>query len=675
MTFKPDQVYCVLDYETFSEAPLKTVGAFEYSAHPSTRILCAAWRTGTRETLPTADTMLWCPGSFKGEAHFSKLIGAFLNHDMVFVAHNAYFEQVITRNIFIKKHMYSMVEKLNHVLDPARWLCTASLASAMAIPRALAGAGEVMKLNIQKDQAGHRLMLKLSQPRKPTKNNPKTRHTDPQELKRLYEYCVTDINAEVELFLTLPPLNETERKVWVLDQTINLRGFQVDRKTVQTIQTMVAEEIEALNKETKELTFGAVSSTTEVAAVGRWLESQGLFLEDLTAPTVESALQTGLATGDARRMLEIRQAVAKTSISKFSAFEKRSRFDGRLRDNLIYHGASPGRWAGSGIQPQNFPKGSIKDSVSAIDKVISKGDLEMVRLIYGEPMNAFSSCLRGMIIAPQGKTLDVGDYGQIEARGVFWLANHEVGLQAYRDGRPMYEELAAEIYGVPLAGVTQEMRFVGKQATLGSGYGMGPVKFRATCQAFGQDVSDDLAERAIKTYRNVHHPVVTLWSNIEKASIAAVQNPGKRYSINHTTWFLRDRFLYCELPSGRRLAYADPTVRYEARWRGSEKAPVLYHWGVDSKTKKWVESGTYGGRLTENCCQAVARDIMAEAMLRIESAGWELVLSVHDELVAERDTFNGKTHEEFLSLMKVVPAWAQGFPIAVAGYSGSRYKK
>lgn len=667
--FSDDQVYCVIDYETFSEAPLKKVGSFEYASHPSTKVLCVAWRIGTKATLQKAVSQIWSP--LAPSSSIQILLSALANSDVVLVAHNALFEQVITEKVLARdlhtQHYLGCIPR-------SRWTCTAALASTLALPRKLEHVAKVLKLPQQKDMAGHKVMQKWTKPRKPSKNNPKTRHDDPDELQKVLEYCRQDVDVEVELFLRLPPLSEFERKIWLLDQKINLHGFLVDRPLVKKILGMIEDEVKYLNRRTVKVTNGALKSATQRNAVLEFLRKNGAYIPNLQKKTVEDILATNMVTGKAREILEIRQAISKTSTAKYLAFESRSRSDSRLRDILIYHGSSTGRWAGAGVQPQNLAKPSIADTDQAA-KVLSTGDLEYVRLLYGKPMTVFSSCLRSMIIAPGGKTLDVADYAGIEARVLFWLADHEDGVAAFVQERDLYRELSAKIYGVETHEVTDKQRFLGKQATLGCGYSMGHKKFAATCKQYGQEIDEGLAKRAVDAYRLAHFPVTEFWSNVNTAAIAAVENPGRTYGANHTEWTKKGQYLWCRLPSGRRLAYFGPRVSYEPNPWG-DKQPLLSHWGVDSLSKKWVLQKTYGGKLVENIVQATARDLMAEAMLRIEGHGsWKIVLSVHDELVAERQISPYYTQKDFCRLMAEVPKWAEGCPIKVEGWTGKRYKK
>lgn len=667
------QLYCVIDWETYSEADLKKQGAWEYSVDPTTEIICAAWRIGTRETLRSATTFSWCPSC--NTKNVLGLINIMHNESVLLVAHNSGFEQIIAKNVFIPKYVSTVDQELASI-PPNRWLCTASLAATLSLPRKLEDAANVLRLDVRKDMEGSKLIKKWCKPRKPTKKNPKTRHDDPAELARIVQYCKTDVDTEVELFLACPPLNATERKVWELDQVINLRGFEVDRPLVKMVLELVDEEVKELDQETVALSGGELYSTTQREATKNWLEQHGVFLPNMQKKTIEDAIAEKLANGVALRMLEIRQHVSKSSTAKYDAFEMRSRHDSRVRDSFLYHGANTGRWSGAGVQPQNLVRGTIKNTIQAAD-ILASGDLEFIRLVYGDPMSVFSSCLRNVIVAPKGRTLDVGDYSAIEARVLFWVAKHEEGLRAFREGRGLYEEQAADIFQVRIDKINPYQRFLGKSAILGAGYGMGPKKFAATCKAQGQEVSEDLAKAAISSYRERHSSVPRLWKVIELAAISAVRNPGKKYAINRTAWFMSGDFLKCELPSGRLLSYHKPVVIFEKPpWGGEDKAPKLYYWCVDGTTKQWTRTANWGGGLVENVVQAIARDLLAEAMLRIEETGlWQIVLTAHDEIVAERDVFDTGSNTEFCRLMSVLPKWAEGLPVKTEGFESVRYRK
>lgn len=658
--------FCILDFETRSEVDIKKTGAYVYASHPSTTVMCAAWRMGTREELrgqiENNEPPLWWSPVLKDSPTSFDLIDDLYSADIV-VAHNALFEQVISTFC------------LGVSLPPERWLCTASLAAACALPRNLEGACAALKLPIQKDMEGRRLMLKFCKPRKPTKTNQDKWHDGADGFRRIVEYCKTDVDAETLLFLKLPPLSPTERKIWLLDQKINLRGFNTDQKLVNTALKLIDEETKAMDERTQVITKGEIRSTTQRDRLLKYLKHwHDLELPDLTAKVVADTLKDGQTIDDeAVELLQIRQAVSKTSTKKFEAFKNRACLDGRVRDMLVYHAASTGRWGGAGVQPQNFPRGSIADTALA-SQFIHAGDLELLRLLYGQPMDVFSSCLRSVIIASEGKELFCADYAAIEARALFWTAGHTEGVKAFAEDMPIYEIMAQLIYRVKhLEDVTKDQRFVGKQTILGAGYGMGWKKFVDQCEKFGVQIAPDVAKLAIDTYRETHHPVPALWRALEKAAIMATLHPGNVFRTDKTKWWTDRGFLWCELPSKRKLAFYGPGIKHvDTPW--GEKRPALYHWGVDGISKKWVYAGTYGGKLTENVVSAIARDLMAEAMLRLEAQGYGIVLSVHDELLAERDRGTGRL-DEFEKLMATVPPWACGLPVKVSGWTGPRYKK
>jgi len=656
----PEQIYCILDYETRSEIDIKKCGSYVYARHSSTKILCLAWRIGTKKTLLTSPIKTWAPAfHISEENNLSEFHQVLNNPGIIFVAHNFMFERLISE----------FVLKVSEI-TPERGICTASMAAALALPRALEKACKALNLPVEKDMEGHKLMLKMSRPRKLTKGNASKWHNKISDLNRLVKYCVADVEAETHLFLAMPELSAKEREVWLLDQKINYRGFSIDGQLVDNALAMIAEENINLDAETKSITNGEVNTTKQQKITLTWINKQGYFLPNIQAKTVEDALKENLVEGKAKRILEIRQVVSKTSTAKYQAFKLRN-YENRMRDSLMYHGASTGRWSGRGVQIQNFPRGNIGDTGLACE-IIHKEDLELLRLIYGIPMNVFSSCLRGVITTSDNMELFCGDYASIEARILFWVAKHKAGVKAYEMNRPIYEEMAQVIYNIKeLKNVTKAQREIGKRAILGSGFGMGPKKFEETCKNFGIEISEELSKKAVASYREAHAPVVKLWTNLEQAAIAATKNPGKKFTINYTSWCVENKFLWCQLPGGRKLAYYGPSIKYKPTPWG-EMRPTLYHWGEDTLTKKWVESGTYGGRLVENVVQAIARDFMAEAMLRLDKADYQILFTVHDEILAEKEKGELK---EFLRLMSIVPSWARGCPIKVEAWSGLRYRK
>ncbi len=670
------QVYCVYDYETRSEAPLKLCGAYEYARHKSTRVLCVAWRVGTRAELAKqlvdkVPAKVWSPAFSSPYGEFKR---ALLDPTVVLVARNAFFEQCITRYVFSKLVHDPGIK----TIPVSRFRCTAARAASLALPRSLEGSCSALGLPVQKDMEGNRLMQKYCKPRKATKHDKRKWFNDASDLRRIMQYCATDVDADTHFFLRTEPLMPFEQRLWELDQKINHFGFRVDVKLIQAIQVLIEHEITNLDAETVELTEGKLTTTNQRAKLLSYLKCTGM--PDVKAKTIADTLKDRADEFEPRfrRILEIRQARSKTSTAKYPAFVARSATDGRVRDAFLYHGASTGRWSGRGSQPQNLPKPTLtyEETELAIAVINGPGtDVEVLttlRTLFGEPMDVFASLLRSMLIPSDGKVYQSGDYAGIEVRVLFWMAGHEEGLKALREGRDLYRELAVHIYALLLKAISKDQREVGKRGVLGAGFGMGWEKFQATCAQFGVVIDAVTAQKAIAAYRAVHAPVPKMWGSIERAAIAAVKNPGQVYTTCRTSWFVQDGFLWCRLPSGRKLAYYGPKVRYESTSWG-DKRPKLYHWSVNPKTKKWELAGMYGGRLTQNVVQACARDKMACAMVRADERGYDVALSAHDELLAETKKENEL--KKFLDLMSELPPWATGLPIKTEGWTNHRYMK
>lgn len=678
--------YMVFDYETFSECDIKKCGAYEYARHPTTEILCVAFRIGTRAELPKAPARL-LKANASGE-FFPEFFAALMDPSVKLVAHNVFFERMITAFVFGARLMYS--KPYLQAIPIERWICTAALSRSIGFPGKLADVAFAMGLTNQKDDEGHRVMLKVSKPRKPTKKNSATRHMDEEDLQTVYDYCVKDLDVETELFLSLPPMHKRERKFWILDQRINERGFAVDRPFVKGALKLIARETIAMDRTIAKVTGGALKSARQRDATLAFLKAHGAALPNLQAQTVEAVLARGGLPPICERILKIRDAISRSSTSKYKAFEARTRTDGRARDTFVFYGAHTGRDTASGPQPQNLFKRVIPQAdVDVGVDLIRRRDFHTVQALYPEPMELYASAIRSSIVAPEGSVLDVGDFKTIEVRVLFWLAGHTRGLEAIKSGRDLYLEMASDIYDLKLEELVEayfakdpqaaQNRQLGKQTVLGAGFGIGigGEKFQATCKQYGIHISRDLAQRAIRAYRERHAPIPRFWEVIERAAKAAMQNPGKAYRHGFLVWRLEGRRLTVELPIGRRLSYPFPALERERTMYGDRT--VLTYKAVESQSKKFLRQKTWGGKLTENVVQAVARDLLMEGVLRLEEAGHSLpVLKVHDEIAAERriDSRPGpEAHRAFLETMAQVPSWAPGLPVEVEGWTADRYRK
>jgi len=656
-----------LDFETRSEADLKKLGAYEYAVHPTTEVICFGY------ALDDVEPKVW--KCLEEPEPPEDLVEWLFDVTIKKVAHNALFEQLIYE--YVLRRLFPDLPKLAIKF----WKCTAAKARAHALPPNLEGACLALKLAVQKDMDGRRLILKYCKPTMKwskwadsdlSKPEPEKYHSDPNDLNKIYLYCGNDVKAERTLDKALPDLIPSEQIVWEFDQFLNQRGIKVDIKTVERILKFVEVESVNLRSQVDELSMGLIQSATQRGEVLKWLKNEGVEVEDLRSKTVSDLLKRDDLTDDVRGMLTARAALTKTSTAKYHQMVGRAnKKDHRVRDLLIYHGASTGRFSGVGLQPHNFPKGTIEDTNTAID-TINTSDLETLRLLYGDVMSLFSSCLRGMITASKGKELFMADFAAIEARVLAWCANNEQAIEDYHNGIDRYKRQASVIYKVAIDAVSKAQRQLGKAAELGCGYGMGKKTFFDTCLSWGIPVTKELAADAVTSYREANPSVPALWKNYEKAAILAVQT-GKIYKLNKVKFYFRNKFLWCELPNGRKLAYYDPIIRGKKTPWG-QTVPQLFHYGVNPLTKKWELQGTWGGILTENIVQAISRDIMVSAMLKIENKGYNVLLTVHDEVIAERQQGEGSI-EEFEQLMVELPEWAKGCPIAAEAGKSFRYKK
>lgn len=654
----------VLDYETRSEADLKKLGGVEYSKHPSTEIICVGYKIGD------APAKLWLPHQDPMPKDFLKCAR---DENYIWVAHNALFEQCVTENVLRREF-----KDFPH-MPPRRWKDTAAKAAACALPRNLEGACLALDLPVKKNMDGRKLMLKHSKPRRawlkwkaaPLDEEPEKYFETEIERWAIYDYCKTDVEAEYLLDKRLPDLIPFENEIWILNQEMNLRGVKIDVKTAKLILKLIATHSKILTDEIKEITNGAVTSPGQRDRILEWLEDEGLALPNLAAATVTETLaalqkERHGVSENAKRLLEIRQALAKSSTKKYQAMITRAGADERVRDLALYHGASTGREAGTGLQLHNLPKGKIKNTDAAICE-IQTGDAAWVECIYGDLMGVFSACIRGMITATKGYKLFVADFNAIECRILNWIAGQEDILKMFREGIDLYVKMASR--------VNSDDRQLGKTIELACGYQMGADRLFQTCIAWGvnggEGISQELAVLGIKAYRESHPHVVKLWSTAEKAAIAAVRNPGKIIHHNMVAWGMSGGFLWCRLPSGRKLWYYGPSVRNEAAPWG-ELRPKLYHWGVNPLTKKWECAATYGGKLVENIVQAIGRDLTMYAAVKMSHKSYTYLFQVHDELISESPRGSVK---EFEDILMDLPEWAKGLPIMAKGWSGERYKK
>jgi len=695
----------VIDFETRSKVDLRKTGSSVYARDESTEVLCLGYTLDGGYTVK-----LWTPEMAAPE----DLIQAVRDGGEVH-AHNAMFERLIWTHVCVPTFGWPDVQ-----FD--QWRCSLAACSRMALPRSLEDAGQALGLPIEKDLEGRRIMLKLARPRKPTLNNPAEWHNNPADFARLYEYCKTDVLAECEVIRALEELPESQIKVWKLDQRINLRGMPVDREGIEIAEEVVRKRKEEYGADLAHLTDGMVTRASDAGAIRKWLATQGVETETVAAGWVSDTLRDG-CNPDVRSVLEIRQRAGKSSTSKLGRLKLFLDGDDRVRGGFRYHGASTGRWAGMGFQPHNFPRGSLPAGMEdqfhgslcdLNDGRIGRDEFEM---LWGDVVDAISGGLRSIFKAPAGHRFLVCDFAGIEARVLAWLAGQKNLLKIFREGGDVYKMMAASIYNIESDEVSKTQRQLGKTAILGCGYGMGGPKFAASVQAmtgrsmleyFPEDEvvkkmateklrrqaqKEDLDEKVIEThlaesiakevvnqYRDTNNNIKSFWGDLNQGVLEAIRTKRDQW-----VGFLRvtcsEDWMKIWLPSGRDISYHKPEITViDAPWDmdkpKSERRQLdqVQHMGMNATIHKWCRTRTYGGKLVENVTQAVAADLLMEAMLRLEAKGYITVATIHDEIVSEMPHGKGSL-AEFEHIMKQVPKWAVGCPIDVEGFESERYHK
>jgi DNA polymerase bacteriophage-type len=664
-----------VDFETRSAASLNDVGTWRYSIDPTTEVMVMSYRLPHWEPGRVERWHPAYPHANIPEAQAPWDLFDWINEGGLVEAHNAFFEYCIWLNQQVPKRGWPEV-------PDDQWRCSAAKAATHSLPRNLEEANEAMKLSVVKDVEGAKLMKKMVKPRKLLKReikaglDPSRLHwkEEREDLLRLFQYCDSDVLAEEALSEALLDLTPNETKMFLMDMAINRRGFQLDGEAVHAALRLIDEASTEMNKELVELTGGQVQKATQRAKMLRWLEAEGLPLTDTQGATLDKVLKRKDLPPRARRGVELVRELGRSSTAKYVAMQDwADPRDWKVRGGLLYHGAGTGRWSGKGVQPHNFPRGNIKDQVTAWDIIKDSSLHPLIEALYPDLLTLLSHALRGAIVPSPGHELCVADYSAIEARVLLWLAGDERALEIFRRGDCIYCDMATDIYRRPITKANTDERQMGKQAVLGLGYGMGAPKFTDTVAKYGIKISEDFAKFVVSAYREKYARVPAMWKQYEAAAIEAVQT-GRTVTSGRVSWRVVGRFLYCRLPSGRRLAYCDPAVVEAAvPWGGTK--PTLTFMGVNPYSRQWERAKTYGGMLVENVTQAVARDLMAEAMLRCHEGGkYHVVLSVHDELIAE--TLKGTADvKEFERLMSVLPDWAAGCPVNAEGWKGMRYRK
>jgi DNA polymerase bacteriophage-type len=659
----------VLDFETRSGVDVKKVGAWRYAEDATTEILCLCW------SLDGGEVQTWWPGD-----NALPLTLYAENQANIFISFGD-FERAIWQRIMHEEYGLP-------ALPPARWHDIQAVAAMKGLPKNVEDLAHLLNMG-DKDMEGNKITLALSKPDR-RGYYPQVEPVRP----RVIQYCKTDVQQEWGCHAELGFLPQGERKVWLLNQRINMRGIGIDLEYVKASQKIVAQARIPLEREFRELTGVNPSQRDKFMA---WMRDQGVALPNLTKETmtelfgesdeepitdeIEGRLATvrGMVLPDrVHRALTIRNLVNSTSISKLKTMELCTCSDGRARGLLQYHGTGPGRSAGRLIQPQNFPKPPNAMSevpVEAIVSAIMSEDPEIVEAVcHAGAINAVAAALRHAVKAGPGRVLMSADYAGIQARLVLAVAGQHDKTALMASGADVYCDMATAIYKFPVNKKEHpKERGIGKNSVLGLGFQMGPDTFQVK---YARDQLIDFCKTIVKTYRKEWAPKVPyVWYSLEDAAARAVWEPGEEFEAYGVVYQMEGRWLSAQLPSGRKIWYPDP--RREKRQAPWDPQDIKQGFSYVSYAKGFPQrKAAFGGQLTENVIMGMERDIMTAAQIKLEKNGFPIVLEVHDEVVCEpmKEDADLKAYEQIL--LDVEP-WVKDIqvPVAVEGWVGERYKK
>lgn len=640
-----------IDIETYSSVDLNDCGVYRYAESEDFDILLFAYSydIGRIEVIELA-----C-----GDELPDKVISDLCDTSVIKKAYNAQFERVC------------LSKYLGVRLEPSQWRCTMAHAAMCGLPGSLSKVAEVLKLKEQKMKAGKELIKFFSCPCKPTKKNAgRTRnypYHDMERWKVFVEYNRQDVATEMEIakFCEQYPISDFEKRIYTVDQKINDTGIRIDTELVDSVLTENGFYINRLEIRAKQIT--GLDNPNSLAQLKSWIKSKGLAITSLTKDDVTELIKT-VQDPDVKEVLKIRQEMGKTSVSKYEAMDRAVCDDGRVRGVLQYYGANKtGRWAGRLIQVQNLPRNSIKELNEVRDMVIEE-DFETLECLYDSVSDIFSQLIRTAFIPSDGNAFVISDYSAIEARVIAWLAKESWREEVFQTHGKIYEASAAQMFHIPIEQVTKDSdyRKKGKVAELALGYQgakgalakMGGEKMGLTDKDMGEIVS---------AWRKANKNIVKLWKDVEDCCREAIENQSHttigRYGVGFIGY---QGNLMIHLPSKRSLVYQQARV---------ENGKISYM-GMNQMSRKWEKTDTYGGKLVENIVQAIARDCLALTMQRLQDAGYQIVMHIHDEVVIEVPKATAEADLKLIKdIMDTSISWADGLKLNAEAFISEYYKK
>ena len=632
-----------IDFETRSLANLPDVGLDNYANDNTTEVLCVAYGTTPENVWVTAD-MKQAPELLNHVRAGGKIQGW-----------NVIFEYAIWNCVCVPKYGWPEL-KLEQCID------SMAIAAASNIPQGLDDAGTFMDAAHKKDPIGAKLIQKLCKP-----NRKGEFENDPELLAQLYEYCKQDVRTEMSIVASLRALSADEQRIWELTQRINLRGVPVNPKELQNAVKAVEAAQNKLDEETVALTGCKPSERAKLLV---WLNARGANLDDMTEKTVSAKLVSTNLDPAVKRALQLRQEGSQTSVAKYAKMLEIQR-NGKIRNTLVYHGASTGRWSSrGGLNLQNIARPSLSD------REIEEAILRVFEQGVGE-MSELASLVRSAICAPDGFTFVDVDFSSIENRVGVYVAAQADKVELFRKGLDEYKVFASEsLYHVPYDQVTKDQRQVSKSAVLGAMFGQGAKGLVKYAEGMGVRLSEAQAKNAVDNYRTSYHKVKALWGACEEAAIQAIQNPGEPYKAGrYLTMKVAKDALWMQLPSKRLICWQRPQAELVTTPWGAEKLGVTVA-SQNTYTRVWGRNQLIGSSIFQSGVQGTARDFLAFAMLSLEDAGYQVCNSIHDEVLLIVPEQNAEPMlEDVVRIMTTPPSWAPDFPLAAEGWFGKRYRK
>ncbi len=651
-----------VDIETYSSVDLARAGARAYAEAEDFRILLIGYQIEEEPariidlTAREAGQLTFSAPSPLPEGDLEQFLQLLADPAVTKAAFNANFERTCLAAYFRRP------------MPPEQWSCTMVQAAALGLPMSLAAAGAALGLEQQKLEEGKALIPFFCQPGRDGRRRLPQQAPEKWELFRRYN--LRDVEAETALRRRLDrwPRPQAELEAWQLDQRINDRGVRLDQQLMERALELDRLYTGRLMEQVRRIT--GLQNPRSDAQLKGWLADRGLAAESLDKNAIPALLEQAPEEA-ARRALEIRRELGKTSTKKFEAMRRGLCRDGRVRNLLQFYGAGTGRWAGRLVQVQNLPQNKLDDLETARN-LVKEGEFDLLELAYGPPPFVLSQLIRTAFIPSEGSRFLIADYSAIEARVLAWLAGERWVLEEFRGEGLIYEAAAAMMFHAPKeqvrkGGPRAELRSKGKAATLACGYQGGPAALIAM-GALQAGIPEQELPGIVQRWRRANPNIVRFWHGVERAAIDACR--GKPSALARGLRFDREEeYLFITLPSGRRLAYYKPELRPEPQF---DKMGLTYL-GL-GPNRRLCRQKTYGGKLAENITQAAARDCLRDAMAALEEAGYPVVFHVHDEIIVDLPQGQGSL-AEMLEIMGRTPAWAPGLPLRAAGFESSFYRK